>query len=352
MRRGGIRFAGAVAVSAAALWLAARNAHIDDVRSAVGRANFVWLLAYPVICIGLNILRGEIWRRLLERRVTTPQAFWAYSVGFLANNVLPFRVGEAARVVVLSARCEVPVIDVAAAAGLERLLDMAVLSLMLLLVAPAVAHVSGLAGGGFIVVLLVAAAVLVVAMLARFRDRSSIVVQKATAWLSVRVRRIAVDRWTDLARSLSVLFTPSIGLPAAAMSMVVWIMTIVLQWLVLRAFQPRAGLADAAFMIAVVSLATALPAAPGFVGVYHWAGQQSLVAAFPHLYDASTALAAATVAHAASYATSTALGVIGVWYFGMPPSAVAGVFRKRDALDLSAEESDAADADSLAGIAN
>ena len=113
MRRGGIRFAGAVALSAAALWLAARNAHIDDVRSAVGRANFVWLLAYPVICIGLNILRGEIWRRLLERRVTTVQAFWAYSVGFLANNVLPFRVGEAARVVVLSARGGVPVIDVA-----------------------------------------------------------------------------------------------------------------------------------------------------------------------------------------------------------------------------------------------
>lgn len=180
MCRGGIRFAGAVVLSAAALWLAARNAHVDDVRSAVGRANFVWLLAYPVICIGLNILRGEIWRRLLERRVTTVQAFWAYSVGFLANNVLPFRVGAAARVVVLSARGDVPMIDVAAA-GLERLLDMAVLSLMLMMVAPVVAHVPGLASGGLVVVLLVVAAVLAVAMLARSRDGSSLVVQNATA---------------------------------------------------------------------------------------------------------------------------------------------------------------------------
>jgi uncharacterized membrane protein YbhN (UPF0104 family) len=162
------------------------------------------------------------------------------------------------------------------------LLDMAVLSVMLVMVAPAVAHVPGLVSSGFLVVLLVAAALVVVGALARFRDRSSLAVEQATTWLPAAVRRMVVDRWADLMRGLSVLFRPSIGLPAAAASMVVWILTVALQWLVLRAFQPRAGLADAAFMIAAVSLATALPAVPGFVGVYHWAGQQSLVAAFPH----------------------------------------------------------------------
>ena len=130
-RRSIIRLAGAAAVTAAALWLAARNAHIDRVRSALGEANFVWLLPYPIICIVLNLIRGEIWRRLLAGRVSTAQAFWAYSVGFLANNVLPFRIGEAARVVVLSRRSELPVVEVAAAAGLERLLDMAALALVL-----------------------------------------------------------------------------------------------------------------------------------------------------------------------------------------------------------------------------
>ena len=351
MRRGGIRFAGAVALSAAALWLAARNAHIEDMRAAIGRARFIWLLPYPVICIGLNVLRGEIWRRLLEQRVTTPQAFWAYSVGFLANNVLPFRIGEAARVVVLSARGGVPVVEVAAAAGLERLLDMAVLSLMLVMVAPAVAHVPGLVNSGFLVVLLVATALVVVGALARFRDRSSLAVEKATAWLPTGMRQLAVERWADLTRGLSVLFKRSIGTPAAGASMVVWILTVVLQWLVLRAFQAQAGLADAAFMIAAVSLATALPAAPGFVGVYHWVGQQSLVAAFPHLYDASTALAAATVAHAASYATSTALGVMGLCYFGMPASAVTEAVRSGGAVEMRANDG-RSETETLAGVTN
>jgi len=70
-----------------------------------------------------------------------------------------------------------------------------------------------------------------------------------------------------------VLLKPSVGVPAAGGAVAVWILTVLLQWLVLRAFQPAAGAADAAFMVAAVSLAIALPAAPGFIGVYHWAGQ-------------------------------------------------------------------------------
>jgi len=77
-----------------------------------------------------------------------------------------------------------------------------------------------------------------------------------------------------------------------------------------------------------VSLAIALPAAPGFVGVYHLAGQQALMVGFPHLYDANTALAATTVSHAVSYVTSTALGVFGLWYFGLPPRAIADVLEE------------------------
>jgi len=321
-----LRLAIAAAVSALTLWLAARRVSLADLRSAIGGARLGWLLPYPAICVALNIVRGEIWRRLLRRRVTTPQAFWAYSVGFLANNTLPFRLGEAARVVLLSQRADLPVVEVAAAAGLERLLDMAALAVLLAIAAPLVAHVPGLGRGAAAIVLLVAAAVLTIAQIARMRR--SIGVDRLTRVLPRRVRGTAAKAWDDLARGVAVLIEPSIGVPAALGAAVVWILTVALQWLVLRAFQPNAGAADAAFMVAAVSLAIAAPAAPGFVGVYHWAGQQALVTAFPHLYDASLALAAATAAHALSYVTSTALGVAGLWYFGMPLSSVARVVRR------------------------
>jgi len=320
----------ATAVSVAALWLAARNAHLDQLRSALAHADFVWLLPYPVICVVLNVIRGEIWRQFLRRRVGTAEAFWAYSVGFLANNVLPFRLGEVARVVVLARHAELPVVEVAAAAGLERLLDLAILSLLLVMVGPQVAGVPGVMSGAVLVVGVVVGALVAIAALDRFRDRSTAVLAHATGWMPRAARRAVIDRWADLTRGLAIVLNPAVGLPTVCGAAVVWILTVVLQWLVLRGFQPQAGWVDATFMIAAVSLAIALPAAPGFVGVYHLAGQQALMVAFPQLYDASTALAATTVSHAVSYLTSTALGVIGLWYFGVPPRALTGVLGARE----------------------
>ena len=122
-RQSVFRLGAAAALSALTLWLAARAARGDGFRWALAGANYWWLLPYPALCIVLNVIRGEIWRRFLDRRVSSPQAFWAYSIGFVVNNALPFRLGEAARVLVLARRSGIPIVEVAAAAGLERLLE-------------------------------------------------------------------------------------------------------------------------------------------------------------------------------------------------------------------------------------
>lgn len=307
------------------MWAAARNAHVDEFRAALAHSNFLWLLPYPFVCVALNLIRGEIWRQLLVRRVTSIQAFWAYSIGFLANNVLPFRIGEVVRIVVLSTKAHQPIVEVATAAALERLLDLIALAAIVLVVAPAVGGVPGLFSASLVVVGFVAAALAVILAIGRFQHTLPVFV---ASWFS-RIPSTISDglsrRWRQFAQGVTVLWSPRIGVPTTLAALLVWFLTVVLQWFVLRAFQPAAGLTDAAFMVAAVSLASALPAAPGFVGVYHWAGQQSLVMAFPQLYDASTALAAATLAHAASYVTSSILGVIGLWYFGLRPSAMRQV---------------------------
>jgi uncharacterized protein (TIRG00374 family) len=347
-----VRAGVASVVSGVALWLAARDANLAGLRGALAGARFVWLLPYPAVCIVLNIVRGEIWRRLLGGRVTSAEAFWAYTIGFVANNVLPLRLGEAARVVVLAKRRQLPVVEVAAAAGLERLLDMVALSLMLLLVGPAVARVPGMVGGAALAVALVAAALAAIAALALFERQAYAVVEKMICWLPARLRSVTMARWNEFSRGVAVLMKPSIGIPTLFCALIVWTLTVVLQWLVLRSFQPLAGAVDAAVMVAAVSLASALPAAPGFIGVYHWAGQQSLITAFPNLYDPSTALAAATVAHAASYVTSTALGIGGLWYFGIVPSAMVRTLRDGDGLDAGADDTEQAGAEPVAAVAD
>jgi len=324
-RRSAVRLGLAVGISAGAFWLALRRTDFGALRTAVAGASLLWLLPYPFICIALNVLRGEIWTRLLERRVKLAPAFWAYSVGFLVNNVLPFRVGEATRVVVLSTRSGLPLVEVAAAAGLERLLDMIALAVMLALIAPTLGRLPGLTNSALGVVVVVGAGVVSIWIVVRFRDRAAALIARLTAWLPEHIGREVLHQWSELVNGLSVLLRPSIGLPTAGGALIVWTLTVLLQWFVLKSFQPRAGFVDAAVMVAAISLAIALPAAPGFLGVYHWAGQQALVSAFPGRYDPSTALAAAIVAHAVSYFTSSAIGVVGLWYFGVAPSKIAGI---------------------------
>src|SRR5204863_8963627 len=114
-------------------------------------ADYRWLLCYPILATALNLLRSEIWRLLLRGRTARADAFWAYGAGFLINNVLPLRMGEATRVGLLAARRRLPVVEVAAAAGLERVLDLVWVIAILAAVLPFAAGAVGLRQAALVV---------------------------------------------------------------------------------------------------------------------------------------------------------------------------------------------------------
>ncbi|MDP1571590.1 MAG: lysylphosphatidylglycerol synthase transmembrane domain-containing protein [Vicinamibacterales bacterium] len=313
-----LRLAGAVAVSGIALWVAFRAVPLDALAAALRSANYWWLAPYVPLAVALNVLRGEIWRRLLSRRVTTPEAFWAYSIGFLVNNVMPFRMGEAARVVALASRRRLPVVEVAAAAGLERLCDVIALLIIMIAVLPFVAHVGNVAQAAWLSAGLVALALAGLAALVAGRRHADRLMATVAGAVLPRHAGVVVARWHELMEALGVISRPGVAVPVAAGAATVWILTLVLQWTVLKAFQPAASMAEAAVFVAVVSVGGAIPAAPGAIGTYQWVGQQALTIPFPLLYSPPVALAVAVVSHAASYVFSSLLGAAGLWYFGMP----------------------------------
>lgn len=316
--RGVVQVSAGLAVSALALWVAFRAVPFEALVDSLRAANYWWLAAYPPLAIALNVIRGEIWRRLLSNRAPTAQAFWAYSVGFLVNNVMPFRMGEAARVVALSTKCKIPVVEVATAAGLERLCDLAALAVIVVMALPFVTHAGDMSRTAWLSAGLVAVALIGLATVVVARLHFDRIVTGLCRTLLPRHAEAILARWHELMNGLAVVRNPSIAVPVIAGAATVWTLTIILQWTVLRAFQPSAGLIDAAVFVAVVSVGGAIPAAPGAIGTYQWVGQQALTLPFPLLYPPPLALAAAVVSHAASYVFSTLLGAAGVWYLGIP----------------------------------
>lgn len=132
-KRGGISFILGVAVSAAALYLAFRNVPFADLVSYVGTINYWWILPSTAVALASFLLRVLRWRIILG---PANDAGWAAAyhpmiIGFMVNCVLPGRVGEVVRPVVLRERSGVPVATGLATVGAERVLDMALLIALL-----------------------------------------------------------------------------------------------------------------------------------------------------------------------------------------------------------------------------
>src|SRR5262249_53072224 len=124
-----------------------------------------------------------------------------------------------------------------------------------------------------------------------FGEALESLVESVIGIVTVKHAPMVVRRWRELHQSLAVMRRPSIAVPATLGALLVWGLRVVLQWTVIQAFQPAGGMLDAAFFVGVVSIASAVPAAPGAIGAYQLVAQQALVLPFPALYTMSSALA-------------------------------------------------------------
>ena len=305
-----------VAVSVLCLWLAFRNEPVAGLARLIGGAHALWLLptlAWQLLAVAA---RAQRWLVLLERKEGFANSFWAQSVGFLFTNLFPMRLGEPARVLVMSERCGLPIMQVAASAILEGLLDVAANVLVFVLVLPwmRVPPLMVRAGVSFGLLLLMGLGIVLLAV--RFGPRSERLLWYICTRLPLLPTERVVRYWGEIVSGFLPLTRGRIVLQAAGLSVVMWSSSIAVYWSVLRAFQPDARVVEAASLMAALSFAVAIPSSPGFVGVFQLARQQALVVPFGARYGSSIALAITITAHPTYYLPTTLLGVLGLWRLG------------------------------------
>jgi uncharacterized protein (TIRG00374 family) len=305
-----------VGLSLLCLWLAVRHMPWAELRHALVGANYIWLVPALACQIWTVMARAQRWVVLLERQARLADSFWAQGVGYLFTNVLPLRMGEPARVLVMAERCGLPVMQVAATAVVERLLDAATVVLALVAIlpwmhVPALVRRVGMSCGA----VLVLAGVLVLVMV-----RCSQGSERLWRAIGARLPFLPVEgilaRWHEIVRGLAPLTRWQQAVPAIIWSLVCWGLSIAIYWCVLRLFQADATWVEATFMVVALAFAVAMPSSPGFVGVFQLVGQQALVLPFGAKYDAPTALAITLMAHLTYYLPTTLMGLIGLWQVG------------------------------------
>jgi uncharacterized protein (TIRG00374 family) len=246
-------------------------------------------------------LRAWRWRYLLaaQGRTRIRSCLSATCVGFLANNILPFRLGELVRVRSLRQLEGIRAAKVLGTVAVERVLDILTLVFML------GAYLALTAGGqrqaelvvaGQIALGLAAGLTVVLALGYWRRQWLQKLVAAPLSWLSPRLGERAGALTGRFLEGLQVFVSGRQILAVAALSVAVWGGSVFSCYLVGEAL--GLGLAAEHYVVVVFTVAfgAVIPAAPGSVGTYHGFARLGLY--LVAVQSGEAALAFAVVLHA------------------------------------------------------
>jgi glycosyltransferase 2 family protein len=242
---------------------------------------------WVVVAVGFNLLsilaRALAWQRVIHAAIPPPRpsfplTFSAFCVGLFANAVLPGRVGELARVAVLTRRFPgrrglFPTLVSTVFA--HRLFDVIPVVLLALYVI-ATAKIPAYAVTGLIIAGTIGLALLGVAFLSARRHHHT------TSLDSLGI----VRRLVTLARhGLGVMRSPLQAAAAVTGQCVGWLCQLVAVWCAMRAFHIHEGVPAAALVLVLMNVFTIFPLWPGNVGLV----QQGIAAPLKRGYDVAYA---------------------------------------------------------------
>jgi len=306
-----------LAVSGAALVLALLGVDFARVAETLAQAEYLYLLPAAAGLLGFLFARSVRWRLLLGSKVSLARCFWVTNVGYLVSNILPFRLGDPARAVVIGQGGEVSTAAALSTVVVERVLDMLMVVALLAGVAPFLGEmvreselavplrVAALAAGG------AALAMSVLLLLLAFWPDGG---RRAVRWALGLLPKVDGERWAQsldgLFAGLAPLRSGRRGLALLAWSVVTWGCSVACYWALLRAFLPRPPALAAPFLVCVTGLGVALPSSPGAVGVFHAVARYGL--AVPFGVPDGPAITAAFAIHAFQYVVMCLLGLVGL----------------------------------------
>jgi len=276
-----------------------------------------WYLALIVAAnISFFAVRAMRWRYLMDpvkRAVPFGSLFSATMIGFMANNLLPARLGEFVRAYALGRREDVPKSSVFASIVVERLFDG--LAVLLLLIVTLVFLPPRIAGGDAAVRVreagMVSLALYVAAMgcLGFFLYRPHLLtrlVRGAVRPLSAGLAEKAAYMADSFMTGLGVVKKPGLLLLIVLYSAVHWGLMWIPTWLMFKAFGLDYGVYAAVFILVIMSFSVAVPSTPGYVGTFHAAATGGMVLLG---MDPGAALGFAIVSHAISFIPVTLIGL-------------------------------------------
>jgi len=246
-------------------------------------------------------IRAERWRVLLHPSAPVPlrSAFAYLSIGYFANLLLPARLGDVARAYLAARSFGISTLVTLGTVVVERVSDTAVILLVVLVAGLAVAPSSQVAGWAELIAVVAVIGLVAVAVVGTLLLRSGLLDRRFGRQMRAVVARIAEGG--------AALRRPS----GAALVLGLTVLPFGAAVCTFGAISSALGLpldpVEWALVLGVVALSTAIPAAPGSLGTYEFAGVTVLGILG---IEPSQALAATVLIHVMALVPSALLGLV------------------------------------------
>ncbi len=294
-------------ISAVTLYLAFRNVPFPVLVDYLMSINFIWLLPAVTLVIFGFALRALRWQYIMgaAHRIVFWQAFHPLMIGFAINCVLPGRVGELARPIILRRQADIPLTTGLATVVVERVFDLSMLLLLFVWVSTGVQidpsieirfGQSVLNRDTLAVIfngMVVASAILVTALILLGVHRTRKVLNDLVLLLprflfflgssgkqrvEKRLCRPAVGIIENVGAGIQLIRRPKRLVVCLALSASIWALAAISYYLFsLGCPDIRLTLAEISAMMVIICFVIALPSVPGFWGLWEAGGVFALM---------------------------------------------------------------------------
>jgi hypothetical protein len=275
-------------------------------------------------------IRAWRWKALIDpvRQGTSFRSrFAATTIGFMGNNVFPWRMGEIMRPLALARAESMPIVASVTTLVLERMLD--VLTVMgLLFLSMTLPGLPSLGGSEQFAArlhqlgMLLLAGLVVLSGMVVWPAASTRIGNAAVSRLPARVQPAAMSAVTGFLAAVGGLRDPKVMFRAVAWSLVLWLVNAVGFWFAMKSFGLNYSFTAVLFFQGILVIAVAAPSAPGFFGVYELAAAAVLVGMWGA--DATTSNAFAASYHIVGYIPVTVMGLYYAHRLGVSPREAVG----------------------------
>jgi uncharacterized protein (TIRG00374 family) len=244
-----------VALAAVVWWASKQEApHIPT-----GGDALAWIVAGMALYVVATLVRAERWHQILAHTGVHTKRVDCYAlttVGYMGNNVLPARAGEALRVVLMAPRCDASKRTLISSIVAERVLDViALLTIFVVTVYGVLSTAEVLPTDRPLLVTAIGLLLLLAGAIAIWVLRKHRFFERVRDWLRPLADspRALVSRW---------------GLVLLAGTFLLWTIEGSVYWSIARAIDMDISIGGALYLVALTNFVAALPAAPGSLGTF------------------------------------------------------------------------------------